>query len=593
MNRHILTGLVAVLLIASCSDTQQTDAKQERATSAPTITEESAPVLSEPTEEPAYQGSSELGEIYAKEACASCHGIDDMRAKQGAPLLAGQNKQYLVNTLESYQSGSRQLNQMKKNLMLLESGQLIDIAAYYASLPHKWRGAGMGIKPDPAELTFSQADIKAGAEHAKRCNSCHGENGNSSARLDAPSLAAMPPNYFIYSLKTYFDDSRVHKFMKVFSKSLSEKDIQQMAAYYAVQIPQRPPKPKIGDANNGAKIVGMDCGGCHGLDGNASNPDYPNLAGQPEVYLISAMKDYRDGRRNDPIMPMAMRNYTDGMIEDIAAYYSSQEPMQHYGLAKSEQYPDLRAAARIAKSCDACHGVDGNSIEKGIPSLTGMSVRYLTNATIAYRDGHWQHGPMQVMTNFLSDQQIEEVAIHYASRVPKGLKQVSGIDLQKGEQIAQACALCHSDEASLLDPRLPSLSGQDMDYLITATKAYRNGSREHAEMSAVTMALLEQDPQNLKNVAGYYANKRALQPPQRLPQRPVITAVKQCNSCHGEKGRSIKPEIPRLDGQSEGYLRNVMTQYLNLERSHEAMNIIARQLTMMEINGLAKYYANN
>ena len=380
--------------------------------------------------------------------------------------------------------------------------------------------------------------------------------------------------------------------MKIFGEgSLTKQAIRQMAAYYAVQIPRQPPTPKIGDPKQGAKIVGMDCGGCHGLDGNSSNPDYPNLTGQPEAYLISAMLDYRDGRRHDPIMPMAMRNYTDSMINHIAAYYSSQKPLQRYGLKKTDQYPDLRQAARIAKSCDACHGHNGNSHEPGIPSLTGMSVRYLTQATIAYRDGRWQHDPMRLMTSYLNDKQVEELSMHYASQTPKALKPVKGIDLAAGEQIANACALCHSDEAALLDPRLPSLSGQDMDYLIAATKAYANGQRQHDEMSAVTTALLAQSSKNLKNVAGYYSNKAAQRPPQPKPQLPVVTAVKICNSCHGEKGRSINSNIPRLDGQSEGYLVTVMNQYLNLQRPHEGMNVIARQLTMMEIQGIAAYYA--
>ena len=590
MNKSILISLMALGLLTACSEQTQTEPQQELTTAKP------QPVAIPPKPEPeipAYEGNAELGELYAKEVCSSCHGLNGIKGRYGSPFIAGQNKTYLVETMLSYLDGSRPLSSMKQNIIRLEEEQLTDIAAYYAGLDHQWNGVGVGMELTAQSIRFNQSDIAAGAAHAKHCNSCHGDNGNSSARLDSPSLAAMPPNYFIYSLKSYFSDQRQHNFMKVFDKSLTEKDIQQMAAYYAVQTPTQAPKPKIGNPKQGAKIVGMDCGGCHGLDGNASNPEYPNLAGQPEEYLISAMLDYRDGRRNDPVMPNAMHGYTDGMINDVAAYYASQKPLKRYALQAIDTYPDLREARRIAKSCDACHGVNGNSHEKGIPSLTGMSVRYLTYSTKAYRDGLWDHGPMQVMTSYLTDQQIEEVAIHYASQQPKQLKRISGVDIDKGEQIAQACALCHSDEASLLDPRLPSLSGQDMNYLMDATKAYGDGRREHAEMSAVTTALLEQDPSNLKNVIGYYANKTAQQPPQRLPQRPVITAVKQCNTCHGEKGRSINVRIPRLDGQSEGYLVNVMNSYLNLERSHEGMNIIARQLTMMEIRGLAKYYAEH
>jgi cytochrome c553 len=70
------------------------------------------------------------------------------------------------------------------------------------------------------------------------------------------------------------------------------------------------------------------CQACHGLDGKSVDPSYPNLAGQHESYLVKAMADYRAGRRTDPIMgPMAI-NLSDQDIEDLAAWYASQEGLK-------------------------------------------------------------------------------------------------------------------------------------------------------------------------------------------------------------------------------------------------------------------------
>lgn len=70
------------------------------------------------------------------------------------------------------------------------------------------------------------------------------------------------------------------------------------------------------------------CQACHGLDGKAVDPSYPNLAGQHESYLVKALADYRAGRRNNPVMgPMAM-NLSDQDIEDLAAWYASQEGLE-------------------------------------------------------------------------------------------------------------------------------------------------------------------------------------------------------------------------------------------------------------------------
>lgn len=77
-----------------------------------------------------------------------------------------------------------------------------------------------------------------------------------------------------------------------------------------------------GDAAAG-KAKSEDCVGCHGLNGRSNNPNYPNLAGQKENYLIKATKDYRDGKRNDAIMGTIVKGLSDADIANLAAFYAS------------------------------------------------------------------------------------------------------------------------------------------------------------------------------------------------------------------------------------------------------------------------------
>jgi len=68
------------------------------------------------------------------------------------------------------------------------------------------------------------------------------------------------------------------------------------------------------------------CATCHGTNGMSTIPSYPNLAGQNEPYLISALKAYREKQRNggmSAIMQAQATTLTDLDIEDIAAYFSS------------------------------------------------------------------------------------------------------------------------------------------------------------------------------------------------------------------------------------------------------------------------------
>jgi cytochrome c553 len=77
-----------------------------------------------------------------------------------------------------------------------------------------------------------------------------------------------------------------------------------------------------GDAAAG-KSKAATCVACHGAEGVSSNPMWPNLAGQKEMYLVKQMKDFRDGKRNDPVMGPMAKPLSDEDIANLAAYYSS------------------------------------------------------------------------------------------------------------------------------------------------------------------------------------------------------------------------------------------------------------------------------
>ncbi len=67
------------------------------------------------------------------------------------------------------------------------------------------------------------------------------------------------------------------------------------------------------------------CAACHGANGIALMPSYPNLAGQNAPYLISSLKAYRDKQRNGGmavIMQMQAASLSDEDIENLAAHFS-------------------------------------------------------------------------------------------------------------------------------------------------------------------------------------------------------------------------------------------------------------------------------
>lgn len=78
-----------------------------------------------------------------------------------------------------------------------------------------------------------------------------------------------------------------------------------------------------GDPEAGKAKIGA-CAACHGNDGKATAPIYPNIGGQNEQYLVAALKEYKSGARTNPIMKPMASMLSDADVENVAAYYASQ-----------------------------------------------------------------------------------------------------------------------------------------------------------------------------------------------------------------------------------------------------------------------------
>lgn len=68
------------------------------------------------------------------------------------------------------------------------------------------------------------------------------------------------------------------------------------------------------------------CAACHGEDGMARIPGAPNLAGQKLDYLREALRQYRDGRRDIPVMRAATGPLSDAELDQLAQWFSAQNP---------------------------------------------------------------------------------------------------------------------------------------------------------------------------------------------------------------------------------------------------------------------------
>lgn len=82
-----------------------------------------------------------------------------------------------------------------------------------------------------------------------------------------------------------------------------------------------------GAAQAGDPVVGKAraamCVTCHGPLGLSQLPNAPHLAGQPVIYLVEQLKNYRNGKRQHEVMAVIAKPLSDEDIDHLATWYAS------------------------------------------------------------------------------------------------------------------------------------------------------------------------------------------------------------------------------------------------------------------------------
>lgn len=183
-------------------------------------------------------------------------------------------------------------------------------------------------------LPFSlqaQGNAQSGAEKSGLCAVCHGVEGISENPL-YPNLAGQHQSYLIKQLHDFKKGkTRYAPTMSPLTQTLSEQDIEDLAAYYAqFKIAQgKTPKQYLkrgellyrgGDRDK--KITA--CIACHGPQGTGNaQAKFPVLSGQVAEYLVQQLKAFRDKKRHNDLNAI-MRDISSHLDEEdmtALAYY--------------------------------------------------------------------------------------------------------------------------------------------------------------------------------------------------------------------------------------------------------------------------------
>jgi len=149
---------------------------------------------------------------------------------------------------------------------------------------------------------------------------------------------------------------------------------------------------------------------------------------------------------------------------------------------------DIAAGKTKSTVCAACHGNDGNGVEAlpNQPRLAGQHAEYTEKQIRDYKSKNRVNAIMAPMVASLSDQDIADIAVYYASL--KGSTGSSSPDqVESGEKLYRAgdassglaaCMACHGPSGKGNPAaKYPSLAGQFSQYSAVQLKAFKSEAR--------------------------------------------------------------------------------------------------------------------
>jgi cytochrome c553 len=169
----------------------------------------------------------------------------------------------------------------------------------------------------------AEGDAKRGKVLAYTCHGCHGvpDYKNAFPNYSVPKLGGQNALYMINALDAYAGGDRSHQTMHSQAATLSDQDRADIAAYLQSEV-VLPSKQIIGTPPPAAQT----CVACHGSDGAKSlGPDYPILAGQYPDYLVHALREYKSGKRKNPIMAGIVAGIDEKDFEALGQFFGRQQ----------------------------------------------------------------------------------------------------------------------------------------------------------------------------------------------------------------------------------------------------------------------------
>ena len=169
-------------------------------------------------------------------------------------------------------------------------------------------------------------------------------------------------------------------------------------------------------------------------------------------------------------------------------------------------------------------------------------------------------------------------------------------DATRGGSLAEArqCAACHGGQGISVIHNIPSLAGQQGDFLTLQMILFREGLRQVPAMAEAARGLSDGQ---IEDLSAHFAALPSAPKPDRGPRDATLaargaelSAARNCNACHLREYQG-RANIPRINHQREDFLNHTLIQYRDGQRvgTDTQMNGLMFGLTNADIAAISHY----
>lgn len=190
------------------------------------------------------------------------------------------------------------------------------------------------------------------------------------------------------------------------------------------QAQNPPPAPVqllVPDQTIGKRVAA--CVACHKVEDQVTRDGYfPRIAGKPATYLVNQLINFRDGRRQYPLMTYMVAHLSDAYLLEMAQHFAqlrapypppvlAREPASV--MARGRQLTLEGDRGREVPACAACHGARLTGMAPAIPGIVGLPRDYLNAQFGAWKNGSRKAARPDCMADIVA--RLDAADIHAVS----------------------------------------------------------------------------------------------------------------------------------------------------------------------------------